>query len=197
MQNFSTRPPNRSTRWSATRREYGNPRRDPSRRRTVRHRQGRDGRLPELRLSCGDGRDVLGGPRRGRAVRSRQPADGRGCGTADPDDVLDLIAETAWETGDPGLLFLETINEHNPTPHLGRAEATNLVERFHCVPTRPAFSARSTSPATLTAARSTGRKLRETARLGVRFLDNAIEQSEFPVPRSRSGWPRPARWDSV
>jgi len=104
-------------------------------------------------------------------------------GQADPDDVLDLIAETAWETGDPGLLFLETINnEHNPTPHLGRLEATNPCGE---VPLRP-YEACVLGSINLAGHTDGGEvdweKLRETARLGVRFLDNAIEQSEFPVP---------------
>ena len=39
--------------------------------------------------------------------------------------VFDLIARTAWETGDPGLVFLDEINRKNPTPHVGEIESTN------------------------------------------------------------------------
>lgn len=39
--------------------------------------------------------------------------------------LFDLIAEQAWRTGDPGLLFMDTIERFNPTPHLGKLEATN------------------------------------------------------------------------
>ncbi len=39
--------------------------------------------------------------------------------------VFDTIVEAAWRVGDPGLLFLDTINRANPTPHLGSIEATN------------------------------------------------------------------------
>jgi ribonucleoside-diphosphate reductase alpha chain len=40
-------------------------------------------------------------------------------------EVFDLIVNMAWRTGDPGLIFLDEINRHNPTPELGTIEATN------------------------------------------------------------------------
>jgi len=118
-------------------------------------------------------------------------------GQADPDDVLDLIAETAWETGDPGLLFSRrsTSTIRRLTSVVSRRRI--LVERFHCVPTRPAFSARSTSPATLTAARSTGRNSARPLASASDFWTTRSSSPSSRSPRSRSGWPRPARWDSV
>lgn len=40
-------------------------------------------------------------------------------------DIFHLVATFAWKTGDPGILFIDTANKDNPTPHLGRLEATN------------------------------------------------------------------------
>ena len=40
-------------------------------------------------------------------------------------EVFDLIVNMAWRTGDPGIIFLEEINRHNPTPNLGQMESTN------------------------------------------------------------------------
>jgi len=31
----------------------------------------------------------------------------------------------AWKTGDPGIIFIDEINRHNPTPHIGEMESTN------------------------------------------------------------------------
>jgi len=39
--------------------------------------------------------------------------------------VWDLIVESAWASGDPGVIFIDEINRHNPTPELGRMESTN------------------------------------------------------------------------
>ena len=46
-------------------------------------------------------------------------------GTLDAREVFGRIAEMAWETGDPGLVFLDRINRDNPNPKLGRIESTN------------------------------------------------------------------------
>lgn len=39
--------------------------------------------------------------------------------------LFDLVMKHAWLTGDPGILFIDEINKHNPTPQLGKIEATN------------------------------------------------------------------------
>lgn len=38
---------------------------------------------------------------------------------------FDKIVSLAWQTGDPGLVFIDAINRANPTPHLGKLKATN------------------------------------------------------------------------
>jgi ribonucleoside-diphosphate reductase alpha chain len=53
-------------------------------------------------------------PRNGKVVRKLRAR-----------DVFDMICHYAWATGDPGLLFLDEVNKHNPTPRLGKIEATN------------------------------------------------------------------------
>jgi len=39
--------------------------------------------------------------------------------------LLDMIAEAAWTTGDPGMYFYDTSERTNPTPHLGKLTGTN------------------------------------------------------------------------
>ena len=55
------------------------------------------------------------------------PRTGETAGSLDAGDVLDRICRAAWATGDPGIIFLDRINEPrtNPTPSLGQIEATN------------------------------------------------------------------------
>ena len=40
-------------------------------------------------------------------------------------ELFDQIVDMAWRTGDPGIVFIDRINESNPTPHLGKIESTN------------------------------------------------------------------------
>ncbi|MBS7655568.1 ribonucleotide reductase [Candidatus Bathyarchaeota archaeon] len=39
--------------------------------------------------------------------------------------IWDLIIESAWKSGDPGIIFIDEVNRHNPTPEAGKIEATN------------------------------------------------------------------------
>ncbi|MGC9310254.1 MAG: ATP cone domain-containing protein, partial [Candidatus Aenigmatarchaeota archaeon] len=39
--------------------------------------------------------------------------------------VFSLLSTFAWKNGDPGIVFLDEINRHNPTPAVGEIEATN------------------------------------------------------------------------
>ena len=53
------------------------------------------------------------------------PRSGEITGQLNAREVFDEIVESAWATGDPGLIFLDRINEDNPNPQLGEIESTN------------------------------------------------------------------------
>jgi len=101
---------------------------------------------------------------------------------AEPNAILDQIAEAAWETGDPGILFLDTINEHNPTPHLGRIKATNPCGEVPELPYEACILGSINLGKHTDGEEVDWEKLRDTIHLAVRFLDNAIEMSVFPIP---------------
>ena len=53
------------------------------------------------------------------------PRTGEVVGQEDAREVFDLIVHGAWQTGEPGVFFVDRANEVNPVPHLGSYEATN------------------------------------------------------------------------
>ncbi len=55
----------------------------------------------------------------------RNPRTGAVTGSQHARDVFSYIVTQAWRTGDPGLIFIDTMNRANPTPHIGEFEATN------------------------------------------------------------------------
>ncbi|RLC18210.1 MAG: adenosylcobalamin-dependent ribonucleoside-diphosphate reductase [Deltaproteobacteria bacterium] len=57
--------------------------------------------------------------------------DGSIAKTVSAKEIFHKIAETAWKTGDPGLLFNKRINEDNPIPSLGEIRSTNPCGE-HC-----------------------------------------------------------------
>lgn len=98
-------------------------------------------------------------------------------------EVFDLICRYALQTGDPGLIFLDAIERANPTPEVGRLEATNPCGE------QPLLAYESCNLGSINLARlAQGRELdwEELDRLtdlGVTFLDDVIDRSHYPLPQ--------------
>ncbi|MFB3891211.1 MAG: adenosylcobalamin-dependent ribonucleoside-diphosphate reductase [Phycisphaerae bacterium] len=102
-------------------------------------------------------------------------------------DVWDMIVRGAHATGEPGLCFIDRVNADNPTPQLGRIEATNpcgeqpLLDYEACN-LGSIDLAKFIRPGT-DGPRFDERAFREMARLGVRFLDDVIDANNYIIPR--------------
>lgn len=96
-------------------------------------------------------------------------------------DVFNLIVTMAWGHGDPGLIFIDRINEANPLIELGEIEATNPCGEQPLLP----YEACNLGSINLSKIVKEGRidydKLRKIVRISVRFLDNVIDQSKYPI----------------
>lgn len=120
----------------------------------------------------------------------RHPRTGEHVRTLPAAEMFTRIAQAAWQTGDPGLIFLDAINRHNPTPELGPMEATNPCGELPLLPYE-ACNLASINLSHMVRQEGTGHgidweKLADIARLGVRFLDNVVEVSRWPDQRITS-----------
>jgi len=101
--------------------------------------------------------------------------------------VFDAIVSAAWETGDPGILFLDRINEANPTPEIGEIESTNPCGEVPLLPYEPCVLG-SINLSQMVKERNGKRevdfeKIRLTVRQAVHFLDNVIDMNQYPLPQ--------------
>jgi ribonucleoside-diphosphate reductase alpha chain len=102
-------------------------------------------------------------------------------------EVLDAMVTAAWESGDPGILFLDRINEANPTPALGEIESTNPCGEVPLLPYEPCVLG-SINLSQMVKERD-GKwevdfeKMRGIIKYAVRFLDNVIDMNQYPLPK--------------
>src|SRR4030042_3892870 len=93
-----------------------------------------------------------------------------------------LIITSAWKTGDPGLVFIDEINRHNPTPEIGTIESTNPCGE------QPLLPYESCNLGSINIAKFVDKQEIDWESLGiavkksVNFLDNVIDVNKFPTP---------------
>jgi len=102
-------------------------------------------------------------------------------------EIWDTMVDGAWRNGEPGIVFLDTINRNNPLRPMGEIEATNPCGEQPLLP----YSSCNLGSINLSRmvsgdwvkgkAKIDWEKLRKTARIGVRFLDSVITVNNYPI----------------
>ena len=99
-------------------------------------------------------------------------------------EIWDMIKNNAHATGEPGICFIDRVNENNPTPDLGEIEATNPCGE------QPLINYESCNLGSINISKFVNKnrqglnwdKLKNTVKLAVRFLDNVIDVNHYPIP---------------
>ena len=113
------------------------------------------------------------------------PRDRQIVGTLNAGEVYGALIEHAWKSGDPGVIFLDRLNRDNPTPALGEIESTNPCGE------QPLLPMEACNLGSINLSRFVIQEkgyalidfdeLKNAVWTAVRFLDNTIDMSRYPL----------------
>ncbi len=147
----------------------------------------RDGELNNFNLSVALTERFMQAVEKGEDYDLIAPHTGKVKDTLNAREVFNILVNKAWESGDPGIVFLDRINRDNPTPEQGDIESTNPCGEQPLLPYE-ACNLGSINLGLFHARGKNGRDgevdwdgLKQTIHLSVRFLDNVIDASRYPL----------------
>lgn len=115
------------------------------------------------------------------------PREGKVTGSRDATEIFNAIVDSAWNSGEPGIIFIDRMNDANPTPQIADIEATNPCGEQPLLPYE-ACNLGSVNVSVMAERRDDGvtaidwTRLEKTVVNAVRFLDDVIEVNKYPLP---------------
>ncbi len=96
--------------------------------------------------------------------------------------LLAEIADSAWRTGDPGIIFLDAINRGNTTPNLGELTSTNPCGESPLYPNEACNLGSINIAKMVKEGAFDYELLGEVSAVATRFLDDVIDVNHYPLP---------------
>jgi ribonucleoside-diphosphate reductase alpha chain len=116
-------------------------------------------------------------------IELRSPRSGKIINRIKAKTMWDTIINKAWQTADPGLIFLDEINRKNPVRHIADIEATNPCGEQPLMPYEPCNLGSINLSKFVKDGQVDWDHLKEVIHLSTKFLDNVIDANKFPVDK--------------
>ena len=145
------------------------------------HAKERPGSLENFNISVAATDGFMSAARRGEDIELINPRTGLSQGRIDAAQIMSQIATAAWRGGDPGMIFIDRINEAHPIS--GEIEATNPCGEQPLLPYESCNLGSINLSKLVVRGELDWQRLAGLVDLGVRFLDDAIDVNRYPLPR--------------
>jgi len=139
--------------------------------------------LTNFNISVAVTDDFMEKARKGEEYELINPQNGKVVGKLNARKVFNIITKNAWQCGDPGIIFIDRINENNPTPKLGEIEATNPCGEQPLLPNESCNLGSINLSNFVVDGRIDFDRLGEVVDCAVHFLDNVIDVNKFPLKK--------------
>ncbi len=143
------------------------------------------GGLDNFNLSVGFDAQFFHCLERGLPYELISPRDGSVKSSIEARELWHALGAAAWQSGDPGVLFLDIINRMNAVPGLGSIEATNPCGEQPLLPYESCNLGSVNLSRCIAKGELDEELVRGVTRRGVQFLDTVIDVNRFPVPENR------------
>lgn len=140
-------------------------------------------RLNNFNISVGLTREFMQAFEKNEKYDLKNPRNNQVNGNLQAREVFNKIVEMAWKNGDPGIIFLDRINQDNPTPEIGEIESTNPCGEQPLLPYESCNLGSINLAKFVVDQQIDFDRLGRTIRSAVHFLDNVIDKNRFPLPQ--------------
>ncbi|HBO60077.1 TPA: ribonucleotide-diphosphate reductase subunit alpha [Candidatus Berkelbacteria bacterium] len=146
----------------------------------------KDGTLSNFNISVALTKEFMDALKEERDYDLINPRTKKIAGKLNAKDVFDKIVNGAWRNGEPGVIFLDKINEKNPTPNVAEIEATNPCGEQPLLP----YESCNLGAVNLKKFLKKNKdgemefdwdRLDEIMPIVVHFMDNVIDVNKFPI----------------
>ena len=150
------------------------------------HSKKKHKELNNFNISVGITDSFMEAVKKGDNYRLIDPRDKKKVLELNAAEVYHALVKQAWENGDPGIIFLDRLNRDNPTPALGEIESTNPCGEQPLLPMESCNLGSINLAKFITYNNEVPtidfKHLKDIVWLSVRFLDNTIDMSKYPLP---------------
>ncbi len=143
--------------------------------------KGKAGILENFNISVGITEDFMKAVTEDVEYDLVNPRTGKSTKKVRAKEIFELIIKMTWRTGDPGLIFLDEINRRHSLASIGDIESTNPCGEVPLLPYESCNLGSIDLSKMITDRNIDWKKLGETVRLGIHFLDNVIDVNKYTL----------------